>query len=253
MAIIMTAMEIITTLNNIINSHDFFVGLYSGSISSFPVTLLFWWSTTRLLSPRIRISEDIALEIVDEEKERKDSNGLVIRDSNGKPIMTPYKTYVYRIKLANNSLRKAFDIRVFFRLRYNNHYATIELPYQPYLMSRKSFFKRWRNKLKGLKESFDNHRTIPFRLTDIRISKIEGYNEPVLQKKHRDGILFLDDFKKEDTIVEFVVMAVDSVSGSAIRVLMKKFSQKDLEEHVKEGKFLDGEMVVRTKIQTSDG
>lgn len=97
MAIIMTAMEIITTLNNIINSHEFFVGLYSGSISSFPVTLLFWWSTTRLLSPRIRISEDIALEIVDEEKERKDSNGLVIRDSNGKPIMTPYKAYVYRI------------------------------------------------------------------------------------------------------------------------------------------------------------
>lgn len=246
-------MEIITTLNNIINSQEFYVGLYSGSISSFLVTLLFGWSTTRLMSPRLKISEDIAFEVVDEEREQKDSNGIVIRDSNGKPILIPYKAHVYRIKLANNSLRKAFDIRVFFRLRYNNHYATIELPYQPYLMSRQSLFKRWRNKTKGLKESFDNHRTIPFRLTDIRISKIEGYNEPILQQKHRDGVLFLDDFKKEDTIVEFVVMAVDSVSGSALRVLMKNFSQKELDEHVKEGKFLDGEMVVHTKIQTSDG
>lgn len=249
----MIATGIITMLNDILNSHEFYVGLFSGGVSSFFVTLLFWWATTRLMSPRLKISDDIAYEILDEVREQKDSHRLTIKDSSGKPVMTPYRAHVYRIKLANISLRKAFDIRVFFRLRYNNHYATVELPYQPYLMNQINIFRRWINSSKGIKDTYENHRTIPFRLTDIRISKIEGYNEPNLRQKYEEGVLCLEDFKKDDTIVEFVVMAVDNVSGAAVRVLTKKFTQKDLDEHVKEGKFLDGEMVIRANIQTSDG
>lgn len=253
MAITTIVMETITTLSDLIHSNDFYIGLLSGGVSSFFVTLFFWWATTRLISPRLKISEDIAYEIVDEEREQKDSNGRVVKDANGKSVMIPYKAYVYRIKLANESIRKAFDVRIFFRLRYDNHYATIELPYQPYLMSRKNKFKRWYDKRKGIKETYEHHRTIPFRLVDIRISKIEGYNNPELKQKHADGVLCMNDFYKDDTMVEFVVMAVDGVSGSALRVLDKKFFQKDLYKHVKEGKFLDGEMVVRSNIQTSDG
>ena len=104
-----------------------------------------------------------------------------------------------------------------------------------------------------IEETYEHHRTIPFRMTDIRLSKIEGYNKPDLKQKHTDGVLSLNDFKKEDTIVEFVVMAVDSISGSALRTVSKRFTQKDLDKHVKEGKFLDGEMKVRSTIQTSDG
>ncbi|MBQ6881639.1 MAG: hypothetical protein IJN55_03615 [Alistipes sp.] len=253
MAIIMIATEIIMMLNELCDSPEFISGLISGGLSGVVVSLCWWLVTTRLLAPHLKISPDIAYEIINETREKKDSYGRVVKDANGKAIMIPYKAIVYRIKVANVSIRKAFDIRIFFRLRYENHYATIELPYQPYLMSRKNRLARWIDRCKGVKETYEHHRTIPFRLTDIRISKIEGYKNPDLMQRHTDGVLCLNDFKKDDTIVEFVMMAVDSISGSALRVLAKKFSQKDLDEHVKEGRFLDGEMVIRSNIQTSDG
>lgn len=253
MAITMITMEITTMLNNLFDNPDFIIGLVSGGLSGIIVTFVSWLITTRLLAPRLEISPDIAYEIIHEEREQKDYNGRVVKDGNGKSVMIPYEAFVYRIKLANTSIRKAFDVRIFFRLRYDNHYATIELPYQPYLMSRKNIFKRWNDKRKDIKDTYEHHRTIPFRLTDIRISKIEGYNNSVLKRKHAEGVLSLNDFKRDDTIVEFVVMAVDSISGSALRVLAKKFSQKDLDKHVKEGNFLDGEMTIRSKTQTPDG
>lgn len=253
MAIIMTATEIIMMLSNLFEDHEFIIGLAAGGLSGIIVTFVSWFITMRLFAPRIKVSRDIAYELIDEIRELKDESGAVAKDVNDKPVMESNKAYVYRIKLANESIRKAFDVKIFFRLRYENHYATIELPYQPYLMNQKWILKRWKDKWKGVKETYEHHRTIPFRLTDIRISKIEGYNNYELKQKHANGTLCLNDFKKDDTIVEFVVMAVDSVSGSALRILAKKFSQKDLNEHVKEGKFLDGEMEIRSKITTSDG
>lgn len=253
MMITMIVTEIITTLSNTVHSHGFLVGLFSGGLSSLFVTISFWWVISRLFAPCLEISRDIAYEIVDEEREQKDGNGVTSKDEKGTPIMIPYKAYVYRIKLANVSIRGAFDIKIFFRLRYENHYATIELPYQPYLKGRKNILVRWKNKKKKIEETYEHHRTIPFRLTDIRLSKIEGYNKPELKQKHADGVLNLNDFKKEDTIVEFVVMAVDSLSGSALRTVSKRFTQNDLDKHVKKGKFLDGEMEIRSTIQTSDG
>lgn len=59
--ITMIVMGIITMLNDLAHNHDFFVGLFSGGVSSFLVTLFFWWVTTRLFAPRLEISRDIAL------------------------------------------------------------------------------------------------------------------------------------------------------------------------------------------------
>ena len=238
-------METIMMLNNnIINDTSFITGLLSGGLSGIVVTFAFWFLTTRLLIPRLKISSDIAYKIIEEEREEKYSSEKIIKKS--------YNAHVYRIKLANNSIRKAFDIKIFFRLRYNNHYATIELPYQPCLMGNKNIFRRWLDKMKGIKETYEHHKTIPFRLTDIRMSKIIGYNIPELKQKYTEGVLSLDDFKKDDTIVEFVVMTFDNISGSSLRILAKRFSQKDLDEHVKEGDFLDGEMEIRSKSKTPE-
>ncbi len=249
----MTATEIITMLSNLFEDREFLIGLISGGVSGVIVTFISWLITTRLLAPRLKVSRDIAYEIIDDVREQKDENGQVVKDSNGKPIEIRYQAYVYRIKLANISIRSAFDIRIFFRLRYNNHYATIELPYLPYLKNRKCITARiviYLAKTIGLyQETYDNHRKIPFRLTDIRFSKIEGFNKPELIQKHATGELNLEDFRDDNTIVEFVVMAVDSISGAALRIVTKRYTQQDLDEHVKKGKFLDGKMRVYTDIE----
>ena len=251
MTTITIVMEIITMLNDVVGSSDFLLGLITGGVSSIAVTFASWLISSRLMAPHLILSRDIAVEKVQEERKQTDAHGRVVKDKNGNAVMVSYKASVYRIKLANVSTRSAFDIRTFFRIRYDNHYATIELPYLPYLKRRKSRISKLFDKEDS--ETYEHHRTLPFRLTDIRLSKIEGYNKPELKRRHAAGVLDLNDFRKEDTIVEFIVMAVDSISGSALRVVSKRYTQKDLDKYVKEGEFIDGQMSVKTNNKTSDG
>ena len=249
----MIVMVIIMMLSNLLFDSEFLSGLASGCFSGIIVTILLWYISTRLLTPRIKISKDIAYEIVPEEGITKDKDGAICVDEYGNPIKSRYNAYVYRIKLENETTRNAFDIRVYFRLCYDNHYSTIELPYLPYLQGQKNLIKRIFNKLKNKEKSYEHHRTLPFRMTNIRLSKIEGYNIPTLKQKHANGDLNLKDFRKDDTIIEFVIMAFDSFTGSPRRVVSNRYTQKELDEYLKEGEFLDGQMHVNAKKKTADG
>lgn len=247
--ITMIVMVITTTLSEIVSDSDFYSGLFSGCISGVVVTFLTWFVVNRLLAPHINISRDIAYAIVDDRRDKKDAHGKTIRDEKGNPVKEVYKATVYRFKIENTSLRDAFDINIFVRIRYKTQYAIIRLPYQPFLNRRRWRPLIWIKKLSGkYNETYEHHRLVPFRMTDIRLKKIEGFkSEENLIKKHKNGELNLDDFKHDDTIVEIIVMAVDSMSGSALRVRSQLYTQSDLNRHVKEGEFLDGEMFVRAK------
>lgn len=238
-------------LYTLFNDKLFLSGVLTGIISGIVVTSFSWWFAHILLSPKIRISKDIAYKKVQEKRPKKDSNGKILKDSKGKPIEEIYFATVYRFKIANNAFRNAFDINIFLRIRYKGQYAVFQAPYQPFLNKKRIKPPLMIQKILGYRETYQNHRLIPFRMTNIRMAKIEGFkDEEKLKEKHSNGELCMDDFKNEDTIFEIIINAVDSLSGSALRVISHTYTQEDLDKHVKEGEFLDGEMFVRTKQQT---
>jgi len=236
---------------DLVHDPHFLSGVLAGVISGVCVTSFFWWLAHILLSPKIQLSRDIAFQKVREKRIKKDSNNKVIKDSKGKPIEEYYWATVYRFKIANEAFRNAFDINIFLRIRFKGQYAVIQAPYQPFLNSKKFKPPKWMRKILNYTDSYQNHRLVPFRMTNIRITKIEGFkNEAYLLEKHDNGELCMEDFRQDDTLFEIIINAVDSVSGSALRVISQTYTQEELDRHIKEGEFLDGEMFVRSKKKT---
>lgn len=183
---------------------SFVIGLSSGILSS----LIFWFVTTILLRPRLCISNDIQ----------------IITDENGHTL--------YKLKIQNQGFkRNAYDIRTYVRIRYRGTYLSIELPMIPVL------------KCKGHgKNDFNNERMLPFKLSHIRKSKIDGYGDAELKNKYKNDLLTFEDFEGEDTCFEVVVTAYDGISSASCKVLVLDYNYKQLIAATGEGNFEEGSL-----------
>lgn len=185
-------------LNNI-----YLLNICSGILSGLIASLIYGFLINYIKRPSIRVSKDIGVE--------------VLQDGQ----------HIYRIRISNESKRDAYEVRIFFRLRYRNKYMTIEQPFVPVLCAKK-----------GENDNPNKfQRELPFKLTNIRKSKIEGFGCDELVKKYDNGTLCFDDFKDEETQLEIILFAVDGKSGLGFKSIVRTYDYKELSEHKKEGKY----------------
>lgn len=208
------------------------LSLLSGVISGILATWIFWWYNNIYLSPKIVVSKDIGYKLKAEIKE--------ITENLGDIKKIEHKTTVYKIKISNETGRDAYDIRVFIRIYYNGTYAILQLPYVPIIHG------------KTEKYPFINEREFPFCMTDMRLSKVESFEDPKILDKYKSGNLILEDFNDKDTLFEIIIFATDSKSGAITRLNTIKRSYKELLSSIKEGDFVPGTLKVINK-QSKEG
>lgn len=183
---------------------SFTIGLCSGIVSS----VIFWFVTTILLRPKLRISKDIQ----------------IIKQKDG--------TTLYKLKIQNQGFkRNAYDIRTNIRIRYRGVYLSIPSPTIPVLMC----------KGRG-KHKFDNERLLPFNLSDIRDTKINGFKDAALKRKYESKRLTLNDFKDKDTRLEIVLIAYNGISNASYKMLILDYDFKQMIAAASKGLFEPGSL-----------
>lgn len=65
----------------------------------------------------------------------------------------------------------------------------------------------------GLFKEYDFQRVFPFRLTSLKFDTIKGTDDLKIIRLFKSKKLELHHFKDDDTIIEIVIMSVDSISG----------------------------------------
>lgn len=230
---------------------DALSALIIGFVSGVLATLLSWIISHIIFSPRIKVSRDIAFRLTPDKRPVLDEKERPIRDENDEIILEDYRASVYRIKIENASFRNAFDIKIYIRLNYKQQYAIINVPDQPVLLS-----IPWYARLPLLKKFFpkcdiyQHQKLFPFRMTDIRMQKIQGFKDnPRLIGLFKKRELSLSDFNDEKTTLEVIVTAYDSFSGTAQRTLSQTYTQEEIDKFVIPGYFKDGEMFVTSDEQ----
>ena len=132
----------------------------------------------------------------------------------------------YTIKISNESPQDAYDIKVYVRLRYKGRYLIIKPKYLPILHGRS-----------GSHKPFDYQRKFSFTLTSFNAKTIEDLNDAQILKLYNAQQLEFSNFARKDTIVEIIVMSIDSISGGVMDVKTKIFSNDELKENVIRGRF----------------
>lgn len=174
-------------------------------------SLVVWYFTVGIFVPKIEICKEIAR----------------TRQSDGK--------CKYQIKIINKSFKRdAFQINIYYRIRYRGIYFTINAPEIPILSCGKKN-----------KDNFDNERLIPINLMGIRKNKVEGFGEEEkLLEKYRRGTLEFEDFFTEDFNFEIVLSAFASISGSRLFMNVCNYNAEELKEVIKDGIYNKGEKCV---------
>lgn len=226
MAITMTVMVIIMMLNKlyIMEKNDiiWFVGSFlAGGFMS----LLIWFLTTKLLSPKMKLSDEIA---------RRPSVGF-----DGKNQ--------YFLKIQNVSKRRdIYDITCHARYHFsNNSFYTETLPPIPLLQSKsKKDACKWERKLelKNL-NLLKTPNAVQEKYIDSKSIEIKNGEKTEAENVEKNELqVNIDEFfqKEEQGYLEMIVICYDAFSGAKRCVLSKKFELKD----IKNGDFRNGSMKV---------
>ncbi len=202
MAITMTATVIIMTLNNICNNIvGVLLTLAGGVISGLLASFIFHKRTRKVERTKIVISPEIA---------RKYHDSVV----------------EYRTKISNETPQDAYDIRAYVRVRYKKKYLTLKLRPTPILHGNDGTYKE-----------YDYQRVFPFKLTNLNLDTLQGIEDKEIINLYKSKKLELHHFNDEDTILEIIIMSVDSISGGTLDVQVRTFNYDDLKTKVKTGEF----------------
>ncbi len=198
---------------NIVSSIVSFIGgIFSGLIAS----RIFQKRKGKIERTKIAISSEIARRYVDNNKD-----GVSIVE--------------YRIKISNETPQDAYNIRGYVRIRYKKLYLTIKLPSTPILHGNNGFYKE-----------YDFQRIFPFRLTSLKLDTIKGTEDKKIIRLFNSKKLELHHFNDEDTILEIVIMSVDSISGGVLDVQVRTFNFNEFESKVKTGEYDEKTLRVNT-------
>lgn len=154
------------------------------------------------------------------------------------------KIPIYKLKIRNLSSKDAFSIKTIIRIRYNNKYLSIELPFIPVLYgNRKSTTVD------------DIERELPFHLTQINKDRISTLQDHRILEKYENGTLSFEDFKMEDTVVEIVLSASDGIAGIVLVKTIPPMPIKDFTAKIKSGSFARDSMkvVIKGSTETING
>lgn len=178
---------------------------------------LFWKYTQYRYRPKIEIGDEIAY--MEEYKE-----------SFKKTVPT------YRLKIRNLSTEDAFSIKTIIRIRYNNKYLSIELPFVPVL-----YGNRESNNVD------DIERELPFHLTQINKDRILTLQDRNISEKYEKGTLSFEDFNIDGAVVEIVLSASDNIAGIILNKTVPSMPIKDFVKTIKPSSFTRDSMKVVTE------
>ncbi|MDE6543137.1 MAG: hypothetical protein K2K76_04135, partial [Muribaculaceae bacterium] len=208
---------IITTLSSLCSMlGNTMSGLFGGVVSGLIATHVYRKQIKKVERTNIKISEKIARSF--------------IRQIDGSKIT------VYRVKISNETPQDAYEVKGYVRLRYKGCYLTMNLSPVPILHGNN-----------GVHQPSDYQREFPFRLIDIRESKIIALKNSKLLRLYRSKVLRLEDFADENTILEIVIMSTDSISGSVLNAKMETWQCDDFPYKVKDGKFAQGTLDIEKR------
>lgn len=197
---------------NIVSSIVSFIGgISSGLIAS----MIFQKRKRKIERTKIAISPEIARQYV------VNSDGVTIVE--------------YRTKISNETPQDAYDVRGYIRIRYKKKYLTIKLTSTPIIHGNNGFYKE-----------YDFQRIFPFRLTSLKLDTIKGTEDKKIIRLFNSKKLELHHFNDEDTILEIVIMSVDSISGGVLDVQVRTFNFNEFESKVKTGEYDEKTLRVNT-------
>lgn len=132
----------------------------------------------------------------------------------------------YRTKISNETPQDAYDIRGYVRIRYKKKYLTLKLRSTPILHGND-----------GTHKEFDYQRVFPFKLDNLNLDTLRETKNTEIISLYKSKKLELHHFSDKDTILEIIIMSVDSISGGTLDVQVRTFSYEDFETIVKTGEF----------------
>lgn len=181
---------------------------------------LFWLYNRYRYRPKIEIGDEVSF--IEEYKDKYKKN-----------------IPAYKLKIRNLSTKDAFSIKTIMRIRYNNKYLSIELPFVPVLYG-------------NLKSNNvdDIERELPFCLNQINKDRILTLEDPCIVEKYENGTLSFDDFNIDGAIVEIVLSASDGIAGIVLNKTVPPIPIKDFVGIIKPGSFARGSMKVSTMGST---
>lgn len=142
---------------------------------------------------------------------------------------------IYRLKIKNISRNDAFSIKTIMRIRCNNKYLSIELPFVPVLYG---------NRKNTTVD--DVERELPFCLTQINKDRIFTLQDRNIYEKYENGTLSFEDFNIDGAVVEIVLSASDDIAGIVLNKIVPPTPIKDFIKNIKPGTFARGSMKVVT-------
>lgn len=92
----------------------------------------------------------------------------------------------------------------------------------------------------------DFQRIFPFRLTSLRPDTIKGTEDKDIIRLFNSKELELHHFNDEDTILEIVIMSVDSISGGVSDVQVMTFNSDEFETKIITGEYDEKTLKVNT-------
>ena len=201
-----TIVMVITTMLDCLfpKFYNFVYTFVSGIISGLTATYLYRRQSKKIERTNIQISPQIA-----RSRNPKDSDG-----------------YQYTIKISNDTPQDAYDVRLYIRMRYNGKYLTIKPKSIPILHGN---CKKY--------QPCDYQRTFTFRLSNFNERTIQSLGNDTLLDLYRADTLEFSHFDHPKTLVEIVVMSIDSISGGVMDVKITTFNNADLKNNVVDGKF----------------
>lgn len=180
---------------------EFLFSLVGGVISGLMASSIFHKRTRKVERTKIVISPEIA----------RRYNGPVVE---------------YRTKISNETPQDAYDIRGYVRIRYKKKYLTLKLRSTPILHGND-----------GTHKEFDYQRVFPFKLDNLNLDTLRETKNTEIISLYKSKKLELHHFSDKDTILEIIIMSVDSISGGTLDVQVRTFSYEDFETIVKTGEF----------------
>lgn len=185
---------------------DFLLSLVGGVISGLIASFIFHKRTRKVERTKIVISPEIARKYI----KTKGCDSVV----------------EYRTKISNETPQDAYDIKAYVRVRYKQKYLTLKLRPTPILHGND-----------GTHKEFDYQRIFPFKLTNLNLDTLRGTEDKEIINLYKSKKLELHHFNDEDTILEIIIMSVDSISGGTLDVQVRTFNYDDLKTKVKTGEF----------------
>lgn len=185
---------------------EFLFSLVGGVISGLMASSIFHKRTRKVERTKIVISPEIARKYI----KTKGCDSVV----------------EYRTKISNETPQDAYDIRGYVRIRYKKKYLTLKLRSTPILHGND-----------GTHKEFDYQRVFPFKLTNLNLDTLRETKNKEIINLYESKKLELHHFSDKDTILEIIIMSVDSISGGTLDVQVRTFSYEDFETIVKTGEF----------------